>query len=112
MASGAASIIASIAAMATGVRRVISRTRRPPATRAMARGAASSSRSMVSTGITGLTRIRASAEAGLLIPAMPIALGETKGARRSPGAGGVAGRLDAVALPTVDDGVDEDPGGL
>src|ERR1700761_8669828 len=113
MASGAASIIASIAAMATGVRRVISRTRRPPATRAWASGAASSSLSMVRTGITGQTRIRASAVAGAsLIPAMPVAFGQAEGARRAPGAGRIARGLHAEALPAVDDGVDEDPGRL
>ena len=52
MASGTFAIIALAASIATGVRSVTSRVRTPPATSALASGTASSSRSMVSTGIT------------------------------------------------------------
>src|SRR3954447_16783593 len=52
MASGTPDIIAFAASIATGVRRVTSSTRTPPATSARASGTASSSRSMVRTGIT------------------------------------------------------------
>ena len=52
MASGTAAIMALAASAATGVRKVTSSTRTPPATSARASGTASSSRSMVNTGIT------------------------------------------------------------
>ena len=52
MASGTSAIMALAASTATGVRRVTSSTRTPPATSARASGTASSSRSMVSTGMT------------------------------------------------------------
>ena len=51
-ASGTSAIMALAASTATGVRSVTSRTRTPPATSARASGTASSSRSIVSTGIT------------------------------------------------------------
>ena len=52
MASGTSAIMALAASTATGVRSVTSSTRTPPATSARASGTASSSRSMVSTGMT------------------------------------------------------------
>ena len=52
MASGTSAIMALAASTATGVRSVTSSTRTPPATSARASGTASSTRSMVSTGMT------------------------------------------------------------
>ena len=53
--------MAAMASSAVCVRKVTSRTGRPPATRAFAKGTASSTLSMVRTGITGALRIKASA---------------------------------------------------
>ena len=56
-ASGTSAMMALAASAATGVRSVTSSVRTPPATSALASGTASSTRSMVSTGITVARRI-------------------------------------------------------